>query len=166
MRCFTTVNKGKVVLKSRENTNILEEYKNSVVHLVQGFSNLPDGTYDGELYAHGYSFQENMELIKKYRPKESEDIKFHVYDFVSEDSYSNRRKHIEKASKLNKDIVLVRTERLYSPKDIAKYHTIFVSEGFEGSIIRHGEKGYELNKRSSYLLKNKDFIDLAVEIIA
>ena len=41
---------------------------------------------DGELYAHGISFQENMKLIKKYRKGQTEQVKYHVYDLLLIDS--------------------------------------------------------------------------------
>lgn len=165
MRCLIFVNDGDVKLISRENTDILEQHGNSMKHLVPAFAKLANGIYDGELYAHGYSFQENMELIKKYRPNESEQVKFHAYDFIIDKPYWVRRNHLIIAAKKTEEIVLVRTEKIVGEEDLKAYHAQFVEEGFEGSIIRHGDQGYEIDKRSSNLLKYKDFIDLAVKVV-
>ena len=45
---------------------------------------------DGELYAHGLSFQENMRVIKKYRGEDTEKVKFHVYDMVLDKPFIER----------------------------------------------------------------------------
>lgn len=165
MRCLAFVKKGKVTLISRENTDILEQHGNSMKHIAEGMAFLPDGIYDGELYAHGYSFQENMELIKKYRPGESEEVKFCCYDFISDEPYLSRRKHILNAVATCDVVEEVRTERITDENRLKDWHKRFVEEGFEGSIVRHGDEGYQIDKRSSYLLKYKDFIDLAAKIV-
>src|SRR5690606_1941267 len=61
-------------------------------------------------------------------------------------------------------IELVPTYKVNSEDDIKKYHSQFISEGYEGTIIRHSEEGYAINKRSSQLLKYKDFIDIDLVI--
>ena len=74
MRCLVTVNQGTVNLKSRDGRDIT-----TMKHIQEAFKSATDGTYDGELYAHGYSFQQNMEFIKKWREGKdgSIQIKFH-----------------------------------------------------------------------------------------
>ena len=42
------------------------------------------------------------------------------------------------------------------------FHAFNISEGYEGTIVRHSDEGYKLNGRSSSLLKLKDFTDLAL----
>ena len=72
MRCL----KNKKVLKSRKNKDIT-----TMGHILKEMCE-HEYIFDGELYAHGKNFQENMELIKKYREGESEEVKYHVYDLV------------------------------------------------------------------------------------
>ena len=38
-------------------------------------------------------------------------------------------------------------------------------EGYEGTIIRHSDAGYAINHRDDQLLKYKDFLDMACEVI-
>lgn len=124
--------------------------------------------FDGELYAEGESFQRNMELIKKYRPGESEQVKYHVYDMVLPDLSFRGRYTLLKSileTEKPKNIVLVPAYRINSKEELLEYHTKFLSEGYEGTMIRHDSTGYEINKRSYSLLKFKDFIDLACEIV-
>jgi len=66
---------------------------------------------------------------------------------------------------MKKNLKLVETIRVSSENDINNCHTQFLSEGYEGTIIRWGNEGYEINKRSKHLLKKKDFIDVTARIV-
>lgn len=165
MRCLVMVYAGIVTLISRENTNIIEEHGGSVIHLIDDLSKLPPGVYDGELYAHGHTFQENMEMIKKYRKGRSELIKVHAYDFVSEESFTDRSDYLWKVTRECPAVKLVATRVITSEKELKASHSEYLGQGYEGTIIRHGDEGYQVNKRSSSLLKYKDFIDIAVPIV-
>lgn len=63
------------------------------------------------------------------------------------------------------NIKLVETFEINSKDELMKFHKQFVEEGYEGSMIRHSEEGYDVNKRSSSLLKFKDFQDIACTIV-
>jgi len=121
--------------------------------------------FDGELYAHGLSFQENMKLIKKNRPGSFE-ISYHVYDIVLDEPFADRNVLLDKFipfDSLN-HIERVSTLRVLDEENVRNLHQNFVSLGYEGSMVRHGESGYKLNGRSTQLLKNKDFIDIAIPL--
>lgn len=122
---------------------------------------------DGELYAHGLTFQENMKIIKKYRKGQTEQVKFHVYDGVAAVDFHTRYKDLEKIfSKVNFSFIeLVPTYLVTSPAHVEQLHSRFLSEGYEGTIIRHGDADYKINGRSSNLLKFKTFHDLSVEVV-
>ena len=158
MRCL----KRHQILKSRKNKEIdtMCHIANEIVHI--------EDIIDGELYAHGLSFQENMKLIKKYRKDESEKVKYHVYDLVLPGlSFTERLAELRTIIEEYKPthIELVPTYIVNNKEELLERHKQFLSEGYEGTIIRHGESGYEINKRSSSLLKFKDFQDLACEIV-
>lgn len=133
-------------------------------HIVNVIKTIPHHL-DGELYAHGYSFQENMKMIKKYTEGFTEKVSYHVYDLVSTDSFADRYKALAKAVKGHPNIKLVPTVVINSEKELQEAHIKFLSEGYEGTIVRHGEAGYLVNGRSSNLLKYKDFIDIACKIV-
>lgn len=138
-------------------------------HITDDLSGI-DYVLDGELYAHGKSFQENMKLIKKYRPGESETVKFHVYDILARGNFKRRLGILQ--SVIDNIVIergicsikLVPTYPIKSESDMHKYHQKFLDEGYEGSIVRHGDDEYKINGRSSSLLKVKDFIDVDAEI--
>ncbi len=122
---------------------------------------------DGELYAHGKSFQENMRLIKKYREGETELVKYHVYDIVSPLPFTERYEKLSHEVTLGKykHIELVKTLKITSEDELKAMHQKFLSQGYEGSILRFGKAGYLINGRSSNLLKFKDFQDIDCKII-
>jgi DNA ligase-1 len=162
MRSLITVNKNTVTIMSRDG-----RYINTLNHIEESFKNVKSGIYDGELYAHGLSFQKNMSLIKKWYDGEdgSIQIKFHCYDFIAENTFKERLKFRDKYLKNINYIELVETVSLKSENDLIDIHKKYISEGYEGTIVRHGNEYYEANKRSSSLLKYKDFIDIACPIV-
>lgn len=161
MRCLITISNKGVVLMSREGRKIT-----TMEHIETELAGYPDGVYDGELYAHGFSFQENMELIKKWvdGPEGSVQVRFHCYDYVSLKPFSERLKITEKLKKAS-CVRLVKTLSIKTEAELKAYHKLFLEEGYEGTIVRHGDGAYKPNGRSSNLLKYKDFLDLACEIV-
>lgn len=119
---------------------------------------------DGELYAHGFSFQENMEMIKKYREGISEVVSYHVYDCVSGRPFHERYEMLKKAVAGVPHIELVPTILIKNEDELKAAHAKFLEEGYEGTIVRHGDAPYMINGRSSNLLKYKDFEDIALTI--
>lgn len=163
MRCLAYKQDGAISLISRQGEQIQNMY-----HIKAMLSDLEEGVIlDGELYAHGNTFQENMSLIKKYKPAKSETVKLNVYDLVSQLPY------IDRLSKLNKivegindeSLLLVTTYKINTEKELKQYHIQFIKDGYEGTILRHGIEGYKVDARSSNLLKYKDFQDITAEII-
>lgn len=142
----------------------------SVDHLTQHHSLL-----DGELYTHEYKddFNKIVSLCKKTKPTkedlvESEKmIEFWAYDLPNHSGgFSERFKALQRVvSEINNSkIKVVPTYEVKSKEDVEKYHTMFLEQGYEGSIIRIDLGNYE-NKRSKQLLKKKDFYDGEFEIV-
>jgi DNA ligase-1 len=126
---------------------------------------IPDYTIDGELYIHGETFQENMKAIKKYREGITEKVKYNLYDIVIDKPYSERYEILKELVKDKPNFSLVEAFKITSEAELLEYHKKFLSEGYEGTMIRWGNSSYELNKRSSSLLKYKDFLDTDAIII-
>lgn len=133
---------------------------------------------DGELYNHIYhdDFNKIVSLCKKQNPdadelKEQEaKVQFWAYDYPDYKGKFSERYNALKALLFKMHVegdtsyVLVPTYEVKSQDDIDKYHLQFLSEGYEGSILRLDLGEYE-NKRSKQLLKKKDFIDEEFKII-
>jgi len=116
---------------------------------------------DGELYAHGLNFEENMTLINAG----DELIKFWMYDVVSELPFIDRYALAMSIVNKSTNCILTPTYKVHSEEEVLAHHEIFKKDGYEGSIVRWGNEGYAVKKRSKNLLKLKDFKDIACEII-
>lgn len=166
MRCLGFIKDGKVTLQSRDGKLITTmKHIEAELALIE-----EDCILDGELYCHGLSFQENMKLIKKYRPMETEKISFVIYDTVRNEPYLERMYDTSLAlvSGEFKHLSLISCQVIDNHEELTAYHSHALSEGYEGTIVRHGNQGYQKDVRSSFLLKYKDFQDtvaLVVDII-
>jgi len=161
MRCLAHCNgKGVVKLVSRDG-RLIDNMDHISDELARNIKE--EIILDGELYCHGLSFQENMKLIKKYRKGETENIKYHVYDLISEKPFYKRT--VRQYIKNLKSCKEVSTYKIDNEKQLKIGHEINISEGYEGSIIRWNKEGYKINGRSSNLLKYKDFQDIDAIII-
>jgi DNA ligase-1 len=163
MRCLAHIKDNKVTLMSRDGKII-----NNMDHISLSLSFImEDIILDGELYAHGLTFQENMKLIKKYRPGESEKVQYHIYDCISDNNFITRSNIINiiiTDSKIE-NTKLVITSICNSEKELKEAHILNIHSGYEGSMLRWGLKSYKTNGRSENLLKYKNFQDLDAEII-
>lgn len=161
MRCFAICSKGVVKLISRDNVLIdtVPHINTSILlHVYREGS-----TFDGELYCHGENFQTNMSMIRNG----DKNIKFFVYDFPMEEEYTVRKLMLDATFK-NKEPQFVEhayTELVRSMQDVKDFHAKALADGFEGTIIRQGREPYVYNKRTTQLLKYKDFKDIACKII-
>lgn len=64
-----------------------------------------------------------------------------------------------------KNLKLLLNYKVNSEKELKSFHQQFLKDGYEGSILRWGNQGYAVNKRSSNLLKYKDFIDQTYKVV-
>ena len=159
-------------LSFQENMKLIKKYKknkdiNKIKHILKEMCE-HEYIFDGELYAHGKNFQENIKINKKYREGESEEVKYHVYDLVIPDlSFKDRYDILEQI--INNEslshIELVPTYLIYNKEELNEIHEVFLKDGYEGTIVRLEDGKYEINKRSSSLLKYKDFKDISCKII-
>lgn len=135
------------------------------------FDKYPDIIFDGELYCHklNNNFEKIMSLIKKTKPTKADlaesaaVIQYHIYDIVDTTlCYSDR---IAKLTRIlteclpegtyDRVICIAPSYKCNNEAEVDKYYEEFMELGYEGQIIRLDEP-YE-NKRSSNLLKRKDF---------
>lgn len=123
---------------------------------------------DGELIMpEDCHFQDSMSAAKCYDPKLSPRLLFRVYDVMISDKVFSERFEILK--KIVQDappgVVLSETVLLHSEVELVAYHVEKEEQGWEGSIVRTNEQGYEINKRTNQLLKKKSFKDDEFEVI-
>jgi ATP-dependent DNA ligase len=161
MRAHAGTDLGKVMSRKGKEVDTVQHILDDIQeHVYDSY------TYDGELYAHGLSFQENMKLLKKYREGETEEVIFHVYDVVYESAaFIDRYTHLKSALKHCKHVNVVPTYKVNNEEELQMYHERFLSMGYEGTMLRWGNAGYKPGSRSSNLLKYKDFIDIAAKVV-
>ena len=144
------------------------------LRLIPFFNNNPDVVLDGELYNHELKddFEKIISLVRKQKPTADDRldaknlVQFHVYDYfdgVIYDSYKTRMQQLVNSDVYNKDIKYVPAKLVDSYNYARDIHATFLSEGYEGSIIRLD--GLYKHGRSYDLMKFKDFSDAEATIV-
>lgn len=106
------------------------------------------------------------------RVVEAEDvIQYHVYDcpklndVVNESqSFDFRMDELKAKLMTNKHIILVETSEVYSLGNLNSLYGQYLEQGYEGQMIRKNSSKYD-NKRSTSLLKRKEFIDAEYKVV-
>ena len=125
---------------------------------------LVKGEYvDGEAYDPNMTFEELTSTFKTDPLK----LKFHVFDYFDVSnpklSFSDRMIHLRGIK--NPHYEVVETSLVEKHADMKGFHDTFMSQGYEGTMIRDRNSVYEVGQRSNYLLKYKDFQTEEYEII-
>lgn len=157
-RCLITNQGGELIAYSRNGKII-----NTIDHILDNIY-LPEGeTIDGELYCHNTPLQTLVSWIKRKQDNTAK-IQFHAYDLISDDPYSSRLEMLRDLE-LHGNAHLVPTWEVESFEEIQElFHTARLL-GYEGSIVRLDDCGYEDGKRSKSLIKIKSWIDGEFKVI-
>lgn len=162
VRCISYFNGSEWVLQSRQNKIFtLPHISNK---LLSQFSQYKNHVLDGELYIHNTPLQRIISLLKKNQVG-STDIEYHIYDTVSKFKFEDRFNIIQNIGNISDNIKLVKTIKIQNDNELDTYHQIFIQQGYEGSIIRSGDLGYEEGYRSYSLIKRKEEITEEFEIV-
>lgn len=158
-RCLAFKDNGRVSLLSRRGTAI-----DTLPHIVSDLNKtMEDGqVFDGELYCHTLSLNQIGSLIKK-ASDESELVEFHCYDVVENLPFSSRMALL--LVDFGPSLRAVETKRVYSEEEASEQFALFVEDGYEGAMLRHGDDPYKPGARSTSLLKLKSFQDSEFVII-
>lgn len=166
VRCIVTVNgmfsrMGKPILSAPHIREALDPL----------FVKNPSLVLDGELYTNKLSdnFDEIISLARQAKPTEedfarSKDVlEFWIYDIFSKDPYEKRFQSIVTLVNCLPEeckycIKIVPAERIAGEDEIERNYAQYMSQGYEGLMVRVSKLGYE-NKRSKQLLKLKEFVD-------
>lgn len=165
-RCLAICTTDGVFLRSRNGVFF------DLPHLLEPYKRLlrAGQVLDGELYAHGASLNQISSLAMRPR-SDSEQLVHHLYDMnpaASADvSFAERFRFLKQKVEAvrNESIVLVPTQRVHSEDELLALQAAHIADGYEGSMLRHGETGYENGKRSYSLLKVKTFQDAEFEVV-
>lgn len=189
IRCLAYIKDGKVVIESRtgEPFEKFDLLKGQIETLFSKMSaEEREGFYwDGELYTNDIPFNEISGLVRmSVKHAKSTDIEkankihYYIYDSIDlknlemncKERYAymdNYFKGFKKGdnSKAIDMIHRVETEVAEQPADVKSKHDAYVTQGFEGIMIRDMSGCYEVDKRSKYLQKYKEFNEAEFKII-
>jgi ATP-dependent DNA ligase len=146
-----------ILLSSEENVIFLP-------HIVEALNLLPMDElygyheYDGELYVHGWPLEQINGTIPRpdtvnFNPNAGK-IQFHIFDIIKEDQPQYLRIHNLMQLNLYDPLILCKPSICNTMQEIIETYNAFLSEGYEGIIVRHFAAGY-VRKRSTYILKFK-----------
>jgi DNA ligase-1 len=141
-------------------------------HIVEELRLFPPGfVLDGELYSTTLTFQEIVGMVKRVTLKEGDaekqrQIKYFVYDIVSDSPYSVRFLQLQTLFQQHhfQHLVLVDTEMCASEEAMKESHARYVAEGYEGIMLRNATGVYR-GVRSKELQKYKEFQDDEYEVV-
>lgn len=168
-RCFITkLEDGSVRFSSRSG----KEFTN-IPHLSKALKNvLPVGDImDGELIIDNTPLQEITGAVMNRDENDTEKakLKFYCYDYIplgsSQKSYKERFvENDDLLSLMSKDVLYVLPEP-YTDDTFKETFSKFITQGYEGIMLRNLNMPYEFGKRSKNLLKYKEFFTEEFEII-
>ena len=141
--------------------------------LIPFFNERPDFVLDGELYNHNLKndFEKIISLVRKQKPTADDRlearklVQFHIYDYIDGkyDSYKRRMHSLVTSDLYCPSIQYVPAKLVDSYNYARTIHATFLSDGYEGSIIRLD--GVYKHGRSYDLMKFKDFSDTEATIV-
>lgn len=165
-RCLVTLQEGELLAYTRQGKPIP-----SIKHILSALKGrLPEGTtIDGELYCHGVKLQTIGSWIKREQSATS-NLFFVVYDLIAQERYVDRHAElsniVEGADTGAPGKILALPYRPYVDGDqTLRYFREVRSGGFEGLMLRLDGRGYEAGRRSSSLLKIKEFEQEEFQVI-
>jgi|TARA_R110000823_G_scaffold51052_1_gene127495 DNA ligase-1 len=175
IRCFVHVDGESVTLKSRTGKEFtsLDHIADAVRELVSVMGkSVGSFILDGELYNHQFKedFQGLVSAIKRDKPSENTHlVEFHCYDYVAEDRDFKDR--IDELYHMGwwlsevSTIQIVPTFPVENLDEVVEQNSLWLEDGYEGSMIRNSKGGYQPNRRSPDLQKYKSFMDAEFEIV-
>ncbi len=153
-RCLTT-NNGEILTYSRNGKEqealieIREELKGRLPY---------DATIDGELYSHGVPLQTIRSWVSRRQVKTAE-LQYVVYDVMEDIPYAERYAYLQDIFKFETTRIVLAPTRRWDGCDLFQVRDCAIADGYEGLMLRHGNLGYEDDRRSKSLIKIKKFFD-------
>lgn len=171
IRCLASFDGDAVLLQSRRGVPFahLDSIRDRLDHLFR-HGGIPPNTYlDGELYSHDIPFEEISGIARTRISNDCDSLFFVVYDCFSVESLSDP--YLARLDKIRTwvpptgTVCLSPSRVIHSAEEVGTAHDLYVSDGFEGLILRNSMSTYELDKRSPHLQKVKRFEDAEFRIV-
>jgi DNA ligase-1 len=132
---------------------------------------------DGEVYVHDWTFQRIISAVKKKRA-DTEMLEYHIYDSphpalsfeervpkrgLTSSMFPDYCKNWSGKSPAN--VAFVQTIDIENQEEFDLYESKFISDGYEGMMVRNQNSLYKYKHRSYDLQKVKRFVDKEFRII-
>lgn len=169
-RCRAVVSGGDAILYSSECNErpFLIHIKHALVGMVAR-AGMTHAELDGELYIHG----EGHELIHSITSRtvnmhpDEHLLQYHIFDIITDEPQHQRFMRLVKMFDTvgpNYPLKLAGLFRLYNMDEIIRHMDWFVSQGYEGIIIRKIDGLYK-RKRSTDIMKFKPHLQIEAQIV-
>lgn len=182
VRCLIFYKDGKLKTRSRGATNYDVALNHILTNkqLVNYFKNHKDLILDGEIFKFGYTLNTISGLCRKQEPDiKMSNLEFYLYDIVDlKKAFPDRLKIIKEfKNELNLSfsperewnnelqIQVLPHKKVSGAENIKKLHDMWVSEGWEGLVIRDLTSVYKPGQRGAMMLKYKAYQDGEYEIV-
>jgi DNA ligase-1 len=152
VRCMATkIDESRMQFRSRKN----KSYDDTLVHLVAPLLEIMEEgeTFDGEIYVHGWGFQNILRRVKKLRddydiadPRDTFEHRYFRYMDAIEDSKSDK-------------IIAVESQIIQRPGEVEQMHSHYAQAGYEGVMIKNLNALYVFQHKSQDMQKYKHFED-------
>jgi DNA ligase 1 len=167
VRIVAILKNGKCTLWSRTRKPVY-----SLPHIVAEIEKhfKADVILDGEAYNHVFkdNFEHIIHLVRQEDPdQEHTDVEYHIYDIVNDKPFKERFGHLQKCFTIGSPklqyLKLADTFLVENQEEVTNFYNDFKDQGFEGAMLRNAY-GLYVNKRSSDLIKIKEFDDAEFKI--
>lgn len=191
VRCIALLDKADNVVKLLSRGGQIFVVPQITSRLLFIFNKHPDVILDGEIYIHGMPLQDivgrvKVEDVTQLNRKDC--LEYHIYDLAVENTkQAQRLDFLESITAFNnfgaikeiQTILSINRDGAFDTYDTIKYvefvvcanadavkkeHDLYVSQGYEGAIIRDPEATYQFGFRDKALIKMKEFLDEEFEI--
>lgn len=167
-RCLIVVENGVPKMYTRKGDLMPVQLPHIINDVKLNLGIIKNIVLDGELFSDEFSFNKLNGLIKREKATPEEiaersQIKYHLYDVVSDEGYEIRMIRLTRFETSN-IIIVPSTFIIATDESINSHLEKFLAEGHEGLMIRQLGIGYE-NKRSWQLCKVKIFEDTEFKLV-
>jgi DNA ligase-1 len=136
------------------------------------FRKCPGVVLDGEIYSHNAPFNAISGAVRTSKKPSAFDelVEYHIFDLVLPGlSYQARmeklRELMDSKGDRFKRLKIVDYELVNTPEQVKTKHDEYVAQGYEGLIFRNLDAPYLLGRRTSNLLKYKEFLDEEFKVV-
>ena len=154
-----------------QNYDVAATYILTDAYIKSLFEKYPNLILDGELYNHQPGTDWNLQKISGLGRLETlhndhKYLKFYCYDIVDETKTFKERLEFLRSLIVawNSLLVIVEHIEVTNNQEIDKLHDKWVSEGYEGLVIRDGNQVYKPGGRDRRMQKVKKFVDAEFKV--